>query len=40
MTNLKEKQTILFTTASKPIKHLGLNLTKWVKICTLKAIRH
>ena len=34
------QETIPFTTASKRIKYLGINLRKEVKTCTLKTIRH
>ena len=34
------KETISFTTATKRIKYLGINLPKEVKTCTQKTIRH
>ena len=34
------KKTILLTIASKRMKYLGINLTKDVKTCTWKILRH
>ena len=34
------KKTISFTTESKRIKYVGINLTKEMKDCTLKTVRH
>ena len=34
------KESILFTTATKRIKYLGINLLKETKNCTQKIVRH
>ena len=36
----KIKKTLLLTVASKNVNQLGMSLTKEVKACTMKTVRH